>query len=255
MCNLVVDENKKIYGNCQVLSPDGILMFRCDEKKLNWYLDRNLAEEIDFDDNRRTIRLTFTPRGLGNHEKEFGLSEMKNLCVICGTDKFLTKHHIVPICYRKYFPIEYKSHNFHDVLSICIDCHESYERKADELKLKLSIEYNAPLNGEIEINRDLIKFVKIANTLLRKDILIPKIRKEKIKNELKEYLNIKRLTNNQLNKIIELSPSKIKKTHGEMVIEKIDSIQDFVEMWRNHFISNNDCKNLPENWSIKTNCL
>jgi hypothetical protein len=38
---------KKIYGNYQVFSPDNVLMFRCDEKKANWYLDRDLAEKID----------------------------------------------------------------------------------------------------------------------------------------------------------------------------------------------------------------
>lgn len=39
-------KDRKIYGNWQVQSPDGILMFRCESKKANWYLSRDLAESV-----------------------------------------------------------------------------------------------------------------------------------------------------------------------------------------------------------------
>lgn len=238
---------KNIYGNYQVLSPDGILMFRCDEKKANWYLNRNLAEK----NNENTIKLKFKPKGLGNHNKGFGLSEMKNICVNCGKLTELNRHHVVPYCYRKYFPLEIKSHNFHDVLSLCVDCHESYERKADELKSKLASIYNAPVNGELETKSDLVKYIKIAGTLLSDTSNIPKDRINMLKNEIKSYFGIKRLTNKRLKFLSEIKSTVIKKTHGEMVISKVDDIQKFVEMWREHFITNNDCKHLPENWNIK----
>lgn len=245
-----VSKNRKIYGNCQILSPEGILMFRCDEKRLNWYLKRNLAEVVST--NPLTAKLKFKPKGLGNHNKPFGLTEMNNICVVCGTQNFLTRHHVVPACYRKNFPLKIKSHNFHDVLSVCVNCHESYERKADQLKKELSILYNAPINGELQTNSDLVKFSKIAYTLLSSQISnIPKSRVEFLKNKIKVKFGIKRLTKSSLFKI-----SKLKlvtsRTHGKMVMDKVEDIQQFVEIWREHFVDNNDCKFLPKNWNIKT---
>lgn len=244
-----VTEDREVYGNFQVLSPDNILMFRCDKKKINWYLKRNLAEYVD----EFTIRLNFKPNGLGNHNKEFGLSKMKNHCVVCNTQSYLTRHHVVPFCYRKYFPLELKSHNFHDVLLMCVYCHDSYERKADELKRNISEKYDAPINGEMIKNNDLVKYSKISTTLLYKDLSsIPKSRVRILKNEIKNYFGIKRLTSKRLKSISEIKSSFITKTHGEIVVNKIDDLQNFIEMWRKHFVDNTDAKYLPENWSVKT---
>ena len=243
-----VEKDRKIYGNCQVLSPDGILMFRCDQKKANWYLNRNLGEIVN--ESPLIVKLNFKPQGLGNHNKVFGLTEMGNKCVSCGNEEYLTRHHVVPHCYRRYFPLELKSHNFHDVLSLCVMCHDSYERKADELKLKISSEYSAPINGEVESRSDLVKYVKIAGTLLFESNNIPKSRIKLLRQELKTYFGIKRLSKKRIIKISETKSTILKKTHGEMVISKVDDIQKFVERWRHHFVENVDCRYLPENWSV-----
>lgn len=241
-----VNKNRKIYGNYQVFSPDNILMFRCNQKKANWYLNRDLAEII----NDNTIKLKFVPSGLGNHNKEFGLTTMINCCVCCGTEEYLTRHHVVPYCYRRFFPLELKSHNFHDVLSLCATCHEKYERSADKLKEALSIEYEAPINGIFEKNQD-IKYSKIAVTLLRNDKSIPKNKINYMKFQIRKYLGIKKVSKKQLIDLSNIKSIILNKTHGEIVMEKITDIQPFVEMWREHFINNNNCKYLPENWSIK----
>lgn len=246
-----VTKNRKIYGNCQVLSPKGILMFRCDEKKANWYIKRNLGDIVS--NNPLIVKLNFEPKGLGNHNKDWGLSEMPNKCVVCGEKEFLTRHHVVPYSYRRYFPLEIKSHNFHDVLSVCVDCHESYERYADELKLELSSKYDAPINGEIEKRKDVVKYSKMASTLLRDDINIPKQRINELRDEIKSFFGIKRLTQARLKSMVDIRPTVIKKTHGKMVIEKVGNLQDFVEMWREHFIDKMNPEFLPKNWSIKNN--
>lgn len=242
-------KDRKIYGNCQVYSPDNILMFRCDEKRAKWYLIRDLAEVVG--DNPFSIRLNFKPKGLGNHNKQFGLVEMKNICVVCGIDEYLTRHHVIPHCYRKYFPLCLKSHNFHDVLSMCVNCHEKYERKADDLKIELSIKYKSPIGGEVQNSKEVLKYTKIAKTLLiSKEI--PRYRQKVLKNKLKEYFGIKRLTKLKISQISDIKTLIVKKTHGQIVIEKVTNLQEFVEMWRYHFISNNDCKFLPKDWNIKT---
>jgi len=246
-----VEKDRKIYGNCQVLSPDGILMFRCDEKKANWYLNRNLGEVITT--SPLIVKLKFKPRGLGNHNKSFGLTEMGNLCVACGNEEYLTRHHVVPYCYRRYFPMDLKSHNFHDVLSLCADCHDSYERKADELKNKLGETYQIPLNGEIcSDSKEMVTYVKISIALLNPDITIPKDKVNSMKKKIKDYFGIKRLDKRRLEKISKIQTMVIKKTHGEVVMSKIDNIQSFIEMWRTHFLEHNDCKHLPKDWSVKT---
>lgn len=225
-------------------------MFRCDHKKVDWYLKRNLGEVVK--KNPLTVRLKFKPKGLGNHNKSWGLSEMSNKCVVCGGKEFLTKHHVVPSLYKKYFPLQIKSHNFHDVLSVCVSCHEKYERYADELKLELSSKYNAPINGEVKKNK-LFRYSKMASTLLRDDINIPKERINQLRDEIKSFFGIKRLTQARLKSMVGIRPTVIKKTHGKMVISKIDNLQSFVEMWREHFIDKMNPKFLPKNWSIKNN--
>ena len=85
------------YDNCTMYGPDNEWMCACDHKKMNWYLDRNLAEKLS--DN--TFKLTFKPEGKGHATESAYFAEKRvNCCVICGTEADLTKHHIVPYCYR-----------------------------------------------------------------------------------------------------------------------------------------------------------
>jgi hypothetical protein len=260
-----VPKERKLYGNCQVLSPDGYLMFRCDEKKANWYLSRNLATVIE--QYPLTIKLSFEPKGLGNHNKDFGLSVMENKCVNCGSEHYLTKHHVVPICYRKHFPIELKSHNFHDVLSLCRSCHENYERKADVLKEHLAEKYGISTNGLISkfstlrdsVSHNGIDFEEIqirkaisnSNLLLRNDLsMVPSSRIEEVKKELTKFLG-RDYTIDDLTELSNLKTTTIQQTHGEVVISKINNVQGFIEMWRSHFVEHNECKFMPNNWDIK----
>lgn len=244
-----VSKDRKIYGNCQVYSPEGILMFRCDNKKANWYLNRNLAEILNSDP--LVIKLKFQPRGNGNHNKSYGLSEMRNICVVCGEDEFLTRHHVVPICYRKHFPLEKKSHNFHDVLSLCVDCHENYEKFAFDFKLKLADKYNAPINGELLDNKDFLKIRSLSGCLVADHSKkIPKWRINEIKSEIKKHFSWKRITKKRLELVINSEIKVYNRTHGEIVISKIDDLESFIKEWRQHFIHHNDCKHLPKNWSI-----
>jgi hypothetical protein len=240
---------KTLYGNCSVFSPSDILMFKCNDKKANWYLKRGLAEKIQSDPT--IIKLNFEPNGLGNHNKSYGLGEMMNKCVNCGTEEDLTKHHVVPICYRRFFPMDLKSHNFHDVLAMCVDCHEKYERKADIVKVSLSKQYDAPVNGIIRKTN--LSHIKIANALLYRDL--PNNRNKELKLQLKTILNIKRLTRKRLIETanLDIKSSTVITTHGEIVVNKLNNINEFIQMWRKHFLDNNECKFIPKDWNIKNN--
>ncbi|KJE88421.1 hypothetical protein CAOG_00079 [Capsaspora owczarzaki ATCC 30864] len=113
---------KAIYTNHRVFSAAGQLMFLCDDRKLNWYLKRSLAVELnpnvaEGDEaaaarplqpaalesspaallnataagaaaagtaGPRAIRLTFTPKGLGRVNDPFYLQALPNRCFVCG---------------------------------------------------------------------------------------------------------------------------------------------------------------------------
>jgi len=241
----LIPKKRKIYGNYKVFSPDGKLMFRCDEKKANWYLSRDLAHLK----NKKKIYLNFQPNGLGNYDKSYGLGEMSNKCVVCGTQEFLTRHHVVPISYRRYFPVEIKSHNFHDVLPLCKDCHEGYERKADILKKNIEVQYNAPINNNSLSVKNTIKSKKMANSLIKYKNVMAIERFNSMRNKLKDILGVKKLNNRKIVEVANLHIDIKTKTHGQIVVENVN-INEFIILWRKHFIDNNDCKFLPKNWSI-----
>lgn len=116
---------KPIYENCLILAPDDEPLCRCDKKKIDWYLSRNLAEVLQEDP--AIIRLTFQPNGRGVSAGK-GDPQVDNLyyvdykpgkrnqCVVCGAEENYMRFHIVPSKYRCFFPEKYKAHRSHDIL-------------------------------------------------------------------------------------------------------------------------------------------
>ena len=147
---------KKIYGNCRVLHPDGQLMFLCVQKRLNWYIDRGLAELVS--EEPPTIQLNFEPRDRGamdekyrDEDREYLLGSKQNMCVVCGQSDYdqPTKHHVVPHEYRKFLPHHLKNRSSHDVVPICKKHHEEYERThALQLKKDITERFGASANSE-----------------------------------------------------------------------------------------------------------
>ena len=133
---------------------------------------------------------------------------------------------------------------------MCVSCHENYERKADELKRILDESYGAPINGEI-IKNELSKYANMAKKLIDPEVKLPTKRRLSLVKNIKEKFGIKRLSKIRLHEISKIKCITNRVSHGEIVITKIDDIQLFIEMWRKHFIENNDCKYLPRKWNIK----
>jgi hypothetical protein len=262
---------KKIYGNCRVYHPDGSLMFLCLEKKTKWYTDRNLADVILKDPitgedlQSLSIKLNFEPGGRGAGTTRIGtdttgrsyyLSPKYNKCVVCGSEDLedLTKHHVVPSEYRKYFPEDRKSRSSHDIVVICNKDHRQYENM-HATKLKKQLEKNAGASSVTY--RDVTMHYKVYNmALLMLDLdKVNKIPADKIEYFLKE---MKRLFGTD-------DPFEVAKTdiHVKMkkqideeakrVVENLEDIDDFIVMWREHFINHVKPKFMPEQWSIYHN--
>ncbi|KAH7623572.1 putative Protein RRP6-like 3 [Nannochloris sp. 'desiccata'] len=138
---------KQVYENCRMLSKSGEMLCFTDKKRLLWYIRKGLAEEVDPGKEPLTVRLTFDHKDddqrAGAHE--FYSSKRSNTCVACGSGKHYLRYRVVPVCYRRALPERFKSHRSHDVLLLCVGCHEVAQRASEQMKREISSEYGVPL--------------------------------------------------------------------------------------------------------------
>ncbi|KAG0369095.1 hypothetical protein BGZ54_000351 [Gamsiella multidivaricata] len=139
--------NAQVYDNISVYAPpDSNLIFRCSQKRANWYLSRDLARSL----SPTSIHLNFAPAGQGRVNDPYHLEERENKCVICGEETAqvgATMLHVVPEQYRKWFPIRLKSHSSHDIVVACPECNAHWDREAAIVRKKIVKLYNIPLEG------------------------------------------------------------------------------------------------------------
>lgn len=240
-----------IYDNCLVFDVQGNTLFRCDAKKMQWYLSRNLAEKIS--DAPPQIRLLFETAGPGHIGDPFFLEKRQNVCVVCGTGHDLTRHHILPHCYRRFFPRNLDRFGTYDVMALCVEHHHNYEHVANELRRKLADVYNAPVNGVGGRScPDTGRAVRAAWALLRYRDKLPKPKLSELERRVSEFFGA--LPSHEV--LMELTQNNrtTVKTHAEMVVEKLqdlDTINHFVIMWRKHFIETMEPKFLPDHWDVE----
>ena len=242
-----------IYGNTKVLAPNGELLFLCLPKKAQWYLDRDLAMIVELDP--MVVQLKFEPKGKGQNGDAYALGTKQNVCVVCGSEENLTRHHIVPYMYRKHFPQHIKSHNSHDVVPICVFHHSEYEEDFGvELKYILATKYEAPLEIETKVNSDLSLVVKYSKLLVTHGKKIPLSRKKQMITTIRNYHGFVGKMRNVIliYAYVELKTSKTN-SHGKKVVERLletDRLQWFIETWREHFIRSMNPQFMPEHWDI-----
>jgi len=242
-----------IYGNCEVYSPDGDLMFRCMEKRIHWYLNRNLATVIN--DNPLAIKLNFTPKGKGSKESYLKLIR-NNKCVVCGDENLeqLTRHHIIPYEYRKYFPDNLKAHNAIYIVPLCRSCHEIYEQDADNFKKELEIKCNAPRRINFEKYNHAEKHIV---TLLKYRNVIPYERVEEIKEILNRQMTEFGMSfcksdcddNTKLEKYlndIQSTGYRGNNNHSEIVVKTCQDLDDFSKKWVTHFVETMQPQFIPD---------
>lgn len=245
------------YGNNKVLSMHGKLLFKCSRKRIDWYLKKGLANLVSETDDQIIIKLNFDAGGPGCEGDAFCLSEKRNICVVCGSKDNLSRHHIVPYGYRKFFPLEQKDHNAHDVLLLCIPCHHKYEEFAREFKKSIADEYNAPYKGKHlrEMHR-LRKVYSYAKNLLNHDGNIPNIKKQRMYKYIVGVTGYKDITTELLSKLVSEGESQNInaaagfKTHEQMVVENLVDLQSFIYNWRSHFLETMKPSYMPNGWSI-----
>ncbi|KAK9822142.1 hypothetical protein WJX74_010568 [Apatococcus lobatus] len=134
-----------VYQNCKMLSADGSLLCHCDLRKLKWYQARGLADKVA--DDPPTIQLKFEHKATDQltGSDDFYTHSKENRCVACGDDSHFLRYRVVPACYRRHFPLHMKSHRSHDILLLCVDCHELAHSSAEAVKRKVAEEFDIPL--------------------------------------------------------------------------------------------------------------
>ncbi|KZV17723.1 hypothetical protein F511_01532, partial [Dorcoceras hygrometricum] len=142
-----------VYHNCKIYADDGRLLCYCDRRKLEWYLNRNLAKLVD--DDPPAIMLLFEPKGRPEDEdNDFYIQSKKNICVGCGEANHYLRYRIIPSCYRIHFPEHLKSHRSHDIVLVCVDCHEIAHAAAEKYKKQIAAEFGIPLFVRKVVNFD-----------------------------------------------------------------------------------------------------
>lgn len=246
----VRDEKNILYGNWQVQSPDGSILFLALQERADWYLKRGLAEVV----GENTIRLNFEPKGKRDPNDLYSISVKSNRCVVCNIDDIsvLTKHHIIPSEYRKFFPIEVKSRSCHDIVPICRDHHDEYETEATKFKQKIAEDYGVEFTQNL-VDSNVSSALRLAKVLLNKPANIPADRLEQIRTDFKQYSGIHNITDDSVLKYVSNQKNYRLKTHGQLVVEKVianDTLYDFVVMWRRHFVDTMKPQFLPKYWNI-----
>lgn len=241
-----------LYGNCRVENPEGTHIFNCGDKKARWYLSRSLAEIVKSDP--LTIRLKFTPNGKGHAADDFYLQKRQNICVCCGRDDQLTKHHVVPFMYRSHFPDHLKDHNSYDILPLCYECHEKYEIYAHQFKKVLAKEH--AVEKEIKVFDPELKKVCSAASALCSVSEIPEERYEYLIDIVRKHYAKLGQFSVTLADVEKASQIKYKtnredyKPEGQAVVENLDSIEVFVKRWRQHFVSTLKPQHMPQYWDV-----
>lgn len=263
--------------NWKVYHPTGRHMFTCGEKKAKWYLERNLAIKV----GNKKIKFTFDPKGNGfSDDEEFGRTARETRCVVSGLTDGLQRHHIVPYCYRTYFPEKYKSKNHHDVVLINHEKHSEYEKLANLFKDKIAhiygvktiTEYNLEYTANLrEIGKKYVIILNSIHSILKGYNKLPQnIIHQKLLfisdeigisfNEFSKYNYIQLYKLYLIIKDIHYAETYKFKVderkfydHGYHVVKQLDceeKIMEFVKLWRQHFIETMKPKYMPKGWSI-----
>jgi hypothetical protein len=214
-------------------------MCRIDAKRANWYVKKNLAVRT----GDTAIQINFEPNGMCNTH-EFYTAFHKDICVSCGSSDDLSKHHCVPHCFRQHFPEEYKLNTWHDIVLLCTECHDKYEKVAQAVKnsmLGITAENK-------EYRKEKYRMISIARALQCHSEKIPESNKEAMRKDLQSYLGVESLTQDMIEEL-----SSRKKSHPEdwkKIVDELDDLDEFIKFWRRHFVDTMEPKFLQKGWSI-----
>lgn len=254
----------KLYDNCKIYNMDGVLMFRCNKKRIQWYLSRGLAERVEDSEGIDAIKLNFKPKGQGSIE-ELAVNPALNKCVCCGTEDLsvLTKHHIVPREFRTLFPTHMKNRFGFLIVPLCIKCHVEYETtSAKAFRKRLNEQASHLKSEEVEKAHKMIAFMNECKEYLENGVPLSTEEissLEKMANDLDCTIDLSRIQDEYyIRECITFVKDICRDAQNKLAIEKKkffiqtdEDIEDFCRMWVNDFLESSKPKFLPAYFSIE----
>ena len=109
-------------------------------------------------------------------------------------------------------------------------------------------------------NPQLLKVRSAAKALLHAGEKMPPQRCEELENIIKDYYNVESVTDEILQESVQTNTkvenSNFAGLHGERVVKSVTEageLEDFVRMWRTHFLEYMQPRFLPEMWCVDHN--
>jgi hypothetical protein len=175
-----------------------------------------------------------------------------DVCCVCGCAGGLTRHHVVPACYREPLHHDRDYHDLHDIVFVCLGCHEEYEEKhARRLRRELCERHRAPMMGRGWVLPPGREAVKAAAALSRHGARIPAPRAAELRAVVASHLG-REPREEDISMLAEAGwqPERGPEyaSHGELVVAKIKDMRAFWRMWRLHFASRMRPRFLPPGW-------
>ncbi|XP_033640144.1 exonuclease 3'-5' domain-containing protein 2-like isoform X2 [Asterias rubens] len=252
----------QMYHNCRLIAPSGELLCTCHKQKAEWYIKKGIGElecEEPF-----TVRLKFEPSGMPGLDRAYYLQDKANMCVVCGSEDSYIRKNIVPHEYRRHFPEVNKKHTSHDVVLLCLACHQlssSYDRI---IRNQLTVEYNAPItnstNARYREDPRRLKARSAAKALKRNTKVgkLPEQRVDELKRILSEFWNVEEVSVDIIDETLTLDVKceneEFQGSHGEKVVNLVmkdqNGIEKFEKRWRQQFLETMKPKFMPALWSV-----
>ncbi|GFU03403.1 exonuclease 3'-5' domain-containing protein 2 [Nephila pilipes] len=250
---------KPMYGNCQLVAPDGELLCILSKGRADWYLKKGIGDKIC--EEPLTIRLKFEPSGRPILDDFFYTKQKLNKCVVCGSTENFHRKLVVPSDYRRYFPDLMKKNLSHDIILLCVHCHKKSNILDHEMRQKLAILCGAPLGYRKEdkygCNSEITKVRSAARALVMSNNKLPEHRQQELKKIVSEYYNTENITDDILNQSCNLKVSVSNNPfHGLKVYQyfcKNAGLIQLEKMWRQHFLDSMQPQFLSPMWSIHHN--
>ncbi|KAK9284591.1 hypothetical protein L1049_023767 [Liquidambar formosana] len=223
-----------VYHNCRIYANDGRLLCYCDRRKLEWYLRRDLAKLVD--ENPPAIKLLFEPKGRPEDEdNDFYIQTKKNICVGCGEGNHYLRYRIIPSCYRIHFPEHLKSHRSHDIVLLCVDCHEVAHAAAERYKKQIAAEFGIPLfirkvvdsrqvqvasesSASVNLEEEGVSPLQLrtaAMALLRHGPRMPSTRREELTQIVMQYYGGREISEEDLERALQVGMSPHERRRAE----------------------------------------
>lgn len=240
-----------LFDNCIIQAPDGVNLSRCGNKKVKWYIQNGLADIVS--ENPTTIRLRFEPSGRCGLKDPLLMEGKPNICVVCGTEENLNRHHIIPYSFIRYMNLECKVDIIRDIFPCCEECHNDYEKKSTKKREQLAKLFGIPLNGiDPEIMRKVRKATGAAVALYKHKKDIPLSRQNELIDILKKYLEKEEITDADIDTLANHKITNMEEyvCFSEYVANNITDYNDFARDWREHFVQTMNPKYMPKAWKV-----